>query len=187
MFLETAVNSGSVIFSISTVMVVRLVATGSPNKSVCMDTALVSVMLKSSPKTRLPSVRNSNSANKGSNKSLLGGPTCKPSSSNSTGTSNKIVASFFDSNPCSAKASTFSRIFPFNSWLWLIISSIEPYCLMRAFAVFSPMPGMPGILSTASPHKPKISITCNTFSISHFSSTSFTPNISISLPMRAGL
>ena len=34
-----------------------------------------------------------------------------------------------------------------------------PYCLMSVCAVFSPMPGTPGILSDASPMRPMISIT----------------------------
>ena len=54
-------------------------------------------------------------------------------------------------------------------------------------AVFSPIPGIPGILSTASPHKPNISITCSGLSTSNFSQISSGPNISLGLPPLPGL
>ena len=170
------------------ILVIPALSVGLPNKSICpLVCALVSEIENSSPKTLLPNVLNSNSAKRGSNFSLSGGPSLKLSSWNSTGASNIIVANLFDSKPCSAKASTFSFCLPFNSWLLAMMFSIEPYCLISNLAVFSPMPGIPGMLSTASPHKPKISITWCTCSISHFANTSFTPIISISFPIRAGL
>ena len=49
-------------------------------------------------------------------------------------------------------------------------------------AVFSPIPFMPGILSTASPIKPKISITWLTFLIPHLAHTSCGPIISMVPP-----
>ena len=179
--------SGSAISAISTVMVVRPVATGSPKRSVWMPTDFISVMLKSSPNTRLPKVRNSSSAKSGSSRSLLGAHISSPASSSSTGTFRLMVANLFDMRPCSLNCSIFSRCLPFSSWLWAKIFSMEPYCLMSSLAVFSPIPGIPGIPSAASPQRPRMSITCSTCSISHLAQTSFTPKISISLPIRAGL
>ena len=172
-------------FSISTVL---------PNKSVwaawCTGAAVLAwvlATLNSSPKTLRPRVLNSSSANKGSSTLRSGSSINKLCGSRATGASKIMVASFLESRPCCAKFSTFSRILPFNSWLWAMIFSIEPYCLISSLAVFSPMPGMPGMLSTASPQRPKISITWSIRSISHLANTSFTPIISTSLPIRAGL
>ena len=131
-----------------------------PNKSFCaFGLGLASVTLKSSPKTRRPMVLNSSSAKRGSNSSRLGASRISLSSSKAIGTSKIMVANFFETKPCAAKFSTFSFCFPFSSCTLAMIFSILPYCLMSAFAVFSPMPGIPGILSTASPQSPKISIT----------------------------
>ena len=58
---------------------------------------------------------------------------------------------------------------------------------LAGFADVSPAEWLPGMLSTASPCKPSISITWFTFSISHFSSTLFTSQISMALPIKAGL
>ena len=106
---------------------------------------------------------------------------------NSTSTSQIIVANIFEILPCSAKLMTFSCCFPFNSWAWSIRFSTEPYFAINVFAVFSPIPGIPGILSEASPQSPKISITCSGRSTSNFSHTSFTPKISGGFPPRPGL
>ena len=65
--------------------------------------------------------------------------------------------------------------------------STEPYLAISVFAVFSPIPGIPGMLSEASPQSPKISMTCSGLSTSNFSHTSFTPKISGGLPPRPGL
>ena len=62
-----------------------------------------------------------------------------------------------------------------------------PYSPINFFAVFSPTPGTPGILSTASPHKPSISITCIGSLISNLAQISFGPNISLGAPPLPGL
>ena len=87
----------------------------------------------------------------------------------SIGTSNKIVASFFDRIPLSLLDSIFSRNFPFISAVFSNKFSIEPYRFINFFAVFSPTPGRPGMLSTESPIIPRKSITCTGLSTSNFS------------------
>ena len=141
----------------------------------------------SSPKMRLRSVLNSNSSNRGSNNARLGGVAFNFSSSYSTGTSSIIRAKCFDKIPCSRKLTRFSCNFPLS---WSVLSSKfskEPNCSMSFWAVFSPTPGMPGMLSTASPIKPSISITWSTFAIFQRWQTSFGPKTSTPLPIKAGL
>ena len=58
---------------------------------------------------------------------------------------------------------------------------------MNFFAVFSPTPGKPGMLSTESPIIPKKSITWIGFFTSNLFFTSSTPQISIPFPNLAGL
>ena len=98
-----------------------------------------------------------------------------------------IVASFLDNKPNSLLFDIFSFNLPLTSSKFLYNSSIEPYSLRNFFAVFSPTPGRPGILSTESPIIPKKSITCSGSLISNLFFTSSTPQISIPLPNRAGL
>ena len=109
------------------------------------------------------------------------------SSMKSTSTSMIIVANILETIPCSAKLITFSFCFPFNSSALAIKFSTEPYFCIKIFEVFSPIPGIPGILSAASPHKPKISITLIGSSTSNFAQISGTPHTSGGLPPRPGL
>ena len=60
-------------------------------------------------------------------------------------------------------------------------SSTPPHVLTSVLAVFSPIPGQPGILSDASPISASISITCAVFSIPHLS------HISLGVSICAGL
>ena len=144
-------------------------------------------MTKSSPSIRLAKFLNSNSVKMFFTFSVSTSHMISLSSSNSTSMSVIIVASIFDTIPCSANSITFSCCFPFNSCALAIRFSIEPYLAISILDVFSPIPGIPGMLSAASPHNPKISITCSGRSTSNFSQTSFTPNISGGFPPLPGL
>ncbi len=144
--------------------------------------------LSVSPKTRLAKVRNSSSSNSAFRAGSSGGLSFSFSSSKDTGTSRMMVASCFDISACSA----FSRIL-----LRMASFSILPACLIRFStvsysssslrAVFSPTPGIPGILSDASPQSPSISITCEGRFTPNFSHTSFTPIITAGSPGLPGL
>ena len=132
-----------------------------PKRSSCASSlfTVVWVTTSSSPMMRLASVLNSNSVKMSRMASALTGQTSKSFSSKSIGTSLIIVANDLDIRPCCWKRSTFSFCLPFSSWTFANKPSMEPYFATKAFAVFSPIPGTPGILSEASPHKPKISMT----------------------------
>ena len=97
-----------------------------------------------------------------------------------------MVANFLDKIPCALLASILSFKAPFSLSVLSKRFSIEPNSANNFFAVFSPTPGNPGILSTASPIIPKKSITCNGCSISNLACTSGIPQISISFPILAG-
>ena len=98
-----------------------------------------------------------------------------------------MVANFLERIPLSLLASIFSFNAPFNLSVFAKRFSIEPNSFNNFLAVTSPTPGNPGILSAASPIIPKKSITCSGRSISNRFNTSGIPQISISLPIRAGL
>ena len=70
-----------------------------------------------------------------------------------------IVANFFERIPSSLFCSIFSLSFPFNSVVFCSNPSNEPNSFKNFFAVLSPTPGKPGILSTESPFIAKKSIT----------------------------
>ena len=108
------------------------------------------------------------------------------SASNCTGQSNWIFANSLESKPSSLLASIFSFIFPFSLSVFANRFSIEPNSAKNFLAVFSPTPGKPGILSTASPIIPRKSITCSGYSTPNFSCTSGIPHISGPLPFLAG-
>ena len=97
-----------------------------------------------------------------------------------------IFANSLESTPNSLLASIFSFILPFSSWVFSSKASMLPYSFKNFFAVLSPTPGSPGILSTASPIIPRQSITCSGRSISNLACTSGIPQISIPLPILAG-
>ena len=118
--------------------------------------------------------------------SKSGVETSQSFSSKTTGTSSIIVANCLERIPFSLLFSIFSRSLPLS---WSVLASRfskEPKSARSFLAVFSPTPGRPGILSTASPIIPRKSITCKGFCTSNFSCTSFTPHISISFPPRGG-
>ena len=64
-------------------------------------------------------------------------------------------ASFLDITPSALFSSIFSLSFPLSSLVLASRFSIEPYCAKNFFAVLSPTPGKPGMLSTESPIIPK--------------------------------
>jgi len=72
----------------------------------------------------------------------------------SSGTSFLIVASCLDSSALSCPASTFCLSAPFSSWAWSRRFSTWWYSDSSFSAVFSPTPGMPGMLSELSPIRP---------------------------------
>ena len=82
----------------------------------------------------------------------------------SIGTSKFIVPKNLDISAKSLFSIIFSFCFPFKSSFPSSIDlykfSIVPYFCIRLSAVFSPIPGTPGILSEVSPCKPLTSISC---------------------------
>ena len=77
----------------------------------------------------------------------------------SIGTSVIIVASFFENIACSLYVVKFSLNFlPLISSILLNTPSTDPYVWISLNAVFSPIPGTPGILSDLSPISPFTSI-----------------------------
>ncbi len=110
------------------------------------------------------------------------------SSLKSTGTSKTMVASIFESLACSAFSSTLCLNFSlFISLVFSSIFSMEPNCSINFWAVFSPTPGTPGILSTASPQSPRMSINCSGSFIPYFWQKSALFIICAFSPIRAGL
>ncbi len=138
---------------------------------------------KSSVNTRFAYVLNSSSTKSSFRAFWSGSDQVSFSSSNSTGTSSMMVASCFERIPCSAKFSTFSFCLPFSLSVFSRRFSSESNSLISLVAVFSPMPGIPGMLSEASPHSPRMSITCSGLFNPYLSHISFTPNIWALFPM----
>ncbi len=93
-----------------------------------------------------------------------------------------MVASFLLIIASSFPFCTFTPIAPLILSAFSKTFSNVPYSANNLAAVFSPTPGIPGILSTASPIIPKISITWLTSLIFHFVQTSEGPIISTSPP-----
>ena len=139
-----------------------------------------------SGKSRLVRVRNSNSLKSVFNASSSRGERTRSSQVTSMGTSRMIVASCLESRACSAWVSTFSFCLPLSLAEFAMMPSMEPNSAMSFFAVFSPMPGMPGMLSAASPHRPRMSMTCSGRSISQLVSIVGRSMISWSEPFRPG-
>ena len=113
-----------------------------------------------SPSTLLINVLNSNSSNTSLNTGSFTGSNSNPLISNSTGTCVSIVANHLLIFACSTYNRIFSCNFPLSLSVFSKMASMLPNSWINFLAVFSPTPGTPGILSDASPHKPKISITC---------------------------
>jgi len=135
----------------------------------------------------LVSCLNSKSLKISRSTSSFGGCLSKVVSSKVTGTSKIMVANCFDKIACCALSLIFSPSLPFTlSALSKTFSSV-PYSCNNLAAVFSPTPGMPGILSAASPIKPKISITCEISLMSNFFKMPSIPTTSGGLPNTAGL
>ena len=141
----------------------------------------------SSPKILFLNVLNSNSSSRGSKSARLGGVANNFSSSYSIGTSHKIRARCFDKIPCSLKLIKFSCNFPFKRSVFSNKFSKDSNSSNSFCAVFSPIPGIPGILSTASPIRPSMSMTWSTFFIFQRAQTSLGPKTSTPFPMKAGL
>ena len=131
--------------------------------------------------------RNSSSANKALIFSLSNPSMRSAFSSHSTGASRITVANCLDNRASSAPCSTFSFSLPESLSVLASRPSTDPNSFRNLRAVFSPTPGMPGILSAESPINPSRSITCKGLSTSNFSHTSFTPSTSSGFPMRPGL
>ena len=135
---------------------------------------------------RLVRVRNSNSLKSAFSASSSRGERIRSSHVTAIGTSRMIVASSFDRSAWSAWVSTFSFCLPLSLDELAMMFSIEPNSAISFLAVFSPMPGMPGILSAASPHRPRMSMTCSARSISQFLSIVGRSMTSWSEPLRPG-
>ena len=88
----------------------------------------------------------------------------KSSKLSSIGTSRFILPSVLDKYANSLFSSIFSFCFPFKSDSpfsnFSYILSIVPYFCISDSAVFSPIPGTPGMLSDVSPCNPFTSINC---------------------------
>ena len=160
---------------------------GAPKRSICAGAGAATLFAGTSLKIRLAKVRNSSSPKIPRSFSSSYCSSLKSTSSKSTGTSILIVASSLDKSPCCAKFSTFSFCFPLSWSTFSSIPSSVPYSFRSLTAVFSPIPGIPGILSTASPMSPRISRTRSTWVMSHFSQICLGPITSTALPMKAGL
>ena len=117
--------------------------------------------LKSSPNRRRPMELNSNSTSKPFSFSSSGGCTFSASNSTAQGASQMMVASRLDSSACSRLVSRVCFTRPVNSPAWASRLSSVPYWAMSFIAVFSPMPGTPGMLSDASPISASTSTTCS--------------------------
>ena len=79
----------------------------------------------------------------------------------SIGTSFIMVASFLLKIACSLYSIKFClSLAPFILSIFCKTFSTLPYSLISLYAVFSPMPGTPGILSDVSPIRPLTSINC---------------------------
>ena len=153
-----------------------------PNRFICPVSGLSRPMSvfteKLSPKICLPSVLNSSSVKISANCFSFLGSIFKSESLHFMGTSVIIVASRLESSACCLLFSTFSFCFPLSSSTWSSKPSTVSYFFKSLGAVFLPMPGIPGILSTLSPHNARTSITCSGLDTFHFSSTSLMPSIS---------
>ena len=86
---------------------------------------------------------------------LSGSDSLKSFNLYSMGTSRIIRANFFDKIPSSLLSVIFSPSFPVISYDFSRSVSKFPYCFINFFAVLSPTPGSPGILSTESPIIPR--------------------------------
>ena len=144
------------------------------------------ITAKSSPNILLPNVLNSSSLNISVSAALFFSFKRKSSSLKLTGTLVMMVASFLLIMADFLPARTFSPIEPVILSAFSKTPSNVPYNFKSLAAVFSPTPGIPGILSEASPIKPSISTTCSTLSISHFSHIFFASTISSLLPNAGG-
>ena len=125
--------------------------------------------------TRSISVRNSSSSKIRRSESSSACSRTSLSISSWIGTSILIVARNLEKVISSLLVSTFVFKAPFS---WSVCSSrfsILPNSAISFWAVFSPTPGQPGILSEASPISPSMSITCAGDWISNFAFTSSMP------------
>ena len=101
------------------------------------------------------------------------------------GASSEMVASCLEKRASCACSLTMMRNFSFfMSSACATICSMEPNWAISFLAVFSPTPRMPGMLSEASPQRPRRSITWRGSLTSNFSLTSSTPMRVSGLPMR---
>ena len=136
--------------------------------------------------SRFVRVRNSNSLKRVFKASSSRGERTRSSHVTWMGTSRMIVASSLERRAWSEWVSTFSFCLPLSLAALAMRFSIEPNSAMSFFAVFSPMPGIPGMLSAASPQSPRMSMTCSARSISQFASMSGRSITSWSDPLRPG-
>ena len=113
-----------------------------------------------SPSNLRDKVRNSSSSSTGPSASALGCSSAMASKSSSKGMSTMMVASWRDKNASSLDDSTRSFVFPLSASRLSYRPSMLPNCWRNLMAVFSPTPGMPGMLSALSPIMPNRSMTC---------------------------
>ena len=125
--------------------------------------------------TRSMSVLNSSSSKMLRSESSSASSRTRESISSWMGTSILIVARNFEKVIISRFVSTFVFSAPFS---WSVCSnkfSMLPNSEISFWAVFSPTPGHPGILSEESPISPSMSITCAGDWMSNLAFTSSTP------------
>ena len=137
--------------------------------------SLVSLLLSGPERCLAASWRNSSSEKSSSTLSLSAFTTFSSSSLNSSGTSVRMVARNCENFICS----TLFSILPFSVPLSLSVLASRllmlPNSCSSFTAVFSPMPGQPGMLSLLSPIRPSRSIIWFLFASPYFSVTSFSP------------
>ena len=126
------------------------------------------VVATESPNRRFVRVRNSQFLKSDLSVSSSGSSSLKSSKVSWMGTSVMMVASSFERRAWSEKLMTFSFCFPLSLSVFSSSPSTEPYWATSFLAVFSPIPGTPGMLSEASPQRPRISMTCLGSLISQF-------------------
>ena len=152
-----------------------------------MGAFVIVALLIVSPNTLSAKFLNSSSSKISRSLSASTGQRQSSSSSKVKGTSVFIVARNFENFICSIFSSTFLRRAPLSLSVLFSNSSMLPNSCINLVAVFSPIPGHPGILSEVSPINPKISITCLGCSIPNFCLISSIPLISKPLLPYLGL
>jgi len=121
----------------------------------------------------------SSSAKTARSSSRCGSQTVSSSSRKGIGTSRQIVVSRLARRNLSPHSAIFSPCLPpIRAALSRMFSTV-PHSRTSLQALFSPMPGTPGMLSDASPHRARMSRTSTGSSMPYFSRIASRPTISI--------